>query len=232
MVDAILDNPALAALNYGQADLGRISELAAVYDPRVSPLAGVVEPSTQALRELAQLVPPATGIAVLGATAELPESPRWQLIRVMPLKQMICDAPPTEFEAFEDLRDADVAEMLELAQLTEPGPFLERTIAMGRYVGVRSGGRLVAMAGERMKPPGWIEISGVCTHPEARGFGLASRMVTTLLAHCFAQDQRAFLHVVEGSPSEQTAIGVYERLGFRLRRSLFAHVLLRTEEAP
>jgi predicted GNAT family acetyltransferase len=100
---------------------------------------------------------------------------------------------------------------------------------MGRYIGVRDQDRLLAMAGERMKPPGWIEISAVCTRPEARGRGYASRMVSNLLAGCMSGDQRAFLHVVDGSPSEQTAIGVYQSVGFRHRKDIFAHVLLRID---
>ncbi|MCZ6710340.1 MAG: GNAT family N-acetyltransferase [Gammaproteobacteria bacterium] len=148
----------------------------------------------------------------------------------MHLHQMVCESPPAETEPFDELGAADVPNMVELAELTEPGPFLERTVEMGRYIGVRDAGRLVAMAGERMKPPGWIEVSGVCTHSDARGQGYASRMVTNLVANCIAQGQRAFLHVVVGSPSEKTAVGVYESVGFRRRRGMYAHVLLRREE--
>jgi len=172
-----------------------------------------------------------TGVGVLATEPQLPTSPMWQPVRVMRLHQMVCESPPTETEPFDELTAADVSAMVELAELTEPGPFLERTIEMGRYIGVRDGGRLVAMAGERMKPPGWVEISGVCTHSAARGQGYASRMVANLLANCFAHDQRAFLHVVVDSPSEKTAIGVYESVGFRHRKEIYAHVLLRNAEA-
>ena len=227
MVDHVLDNPAFAALNYGQANLGRTSALSAVYDPKVSPLAGIAELSAAALGELAGLVSPGTGIGVLATEAVLPASPKWQPVRVMRLHQMVCETPPEELESFDELGTADVPNMIALAELTEPGPFLERTIEMGRYVGVRRSGRLVAMAGERMKPPGWTEISGVCTHADARGQGYASRMVTNLLAECFAHDQCAFLHVIVGSPSEETAIGIYESVGFRHRKAVYAHVLLR-----
>jgi ribosomal protein S18 acetylase RimI-like enzyme len=232
MVDHVLDNPALAALNHGQANLGRTSELAAVYDSQVSPLAGINEPSADALAQLARLVSPGTGIGVLATQPKLPASAAWRPIQVMQLHQMVCESPPVETEPFDELGAADAPAMVALAELTEPGPFLERTIEMGRYIGVRDAGRLVAMAGERMKPPGWVEISGVCTHSAARGQGYASRMVTNLVADCIAHDQRAFLHVVVGSPSEKTAIGVYESVGFRRRKEIYAHVLLRDEEAP
>jgi len=231
MVDRVLDNPAFAALSYGQAKLGRTSELAAVYDPQVSPLAGIAEPSAEALAELAPLVSPGTGVGVLSTEPLLPASPLWQSVRLMRLHQMVCQTPPAQTEPFDELGATDVAAMIELAELTEPGPFLERTIEMGRYIGVRDSDRLVAMAGERMRPPGCTEISGVCTHSAARGQGYASRMVTNLVADCMAHDQRAFLHVVVDSPSEKTAIGIYESVGFRHRREVYAHVLLRNEEA-
>ena len=227
MTDHLLDNPAFAALKGEQAGLGRSGELAAVYDPVVSPLAGIAEPTPDALRDLAELVLPGAGVGVLSIQTALPQVNAWRLVRVMQLHQMVCETPPGEPESFEELAPSDAQEMVALAELTEPGPFLERTIEMGRYVGVRGGGRLVAMAGERMKPPGWTEVSGVCTYPEARGRGLASALVLNVMARCFAQGRRAFLHVVAGSPSEETAIGVYEKLGFRRRSSIYAHVLLR-----
>jgi ribosomal protein S18 acetylase RimI-like enzyme len=227
MSDDLLDNPAFAALQHAHAGLGRASELAAVYDPLVSPLAGLSEATPEALLDLAGLVPSGAGVGVLSTQPRLPESAGWRLLRVMPLHQMVCETPPGQPEPFDELTPSDAPEMVALAELTEPGPFLQRTIEMGRYVGVRSGGRLVAMAGERMKLPGCTEVSGVCTHPDARGRGLALRMVLNVLAECFARGDRAFLHVVAGSPSETAAIGIYERLGFEHRRPIYAHVLLR-----
>ncbi len=232
MSDGLLDNPVLAALNYAQDQLGRCSERAAVYHPDVSPLAGVSEPLPAALRELAQLVPVGSGVGVVHIEAGLPELPEWRPIQVICLHQMVCEEPFAEAEEFDDLSLSDVADMLELAQATDPGPFLKRTIEMGRYVGVRRNGRLVAMAGERMKPPGWVEISGVCTHPDGRGHGYASRLVVALLKDCFATGQRAFLHVREGSSSEARATAIYERLGFRHRRDMFGHFLQRTDANP
>ena len=229
---AVLDNPVLAALNYSQDELGRCSERAAVYHPGISPLAGITGPLTPALQELAQLVPEGSGVGVVYVEEELPELPEWRPLGVMCLHQMVCDEPTAETEEFDDLALSDVPDMLELAQATDPGPFLERTIEMGRYVGVRRNGRLVAMAGERMKPPGWVEISAVCTHPDGRGHGYASRLVAALLNDCFVTQQRAFLHVRKGSASEASATAIYERLGFRHRRDIFGHFLQRTGATP
>lgn len=108
-----------------------------------------------------------------------------------------------------------VPEMLDLVARTRPGPFWSRTRELGTYLGVRENGALVAMAGERLRPPGWTEISAVCTAPEARGRGYAARLVTALVARVLTRGERPFLHVAEANTG---AIALYERLGFRLRK--------------
>jgi predicted GNAT family acetyltransferase len=113
------------------------------------------------------------------------------------------------------LGPADVPEMLALADRTKPGPFLPRTIEMGTYLGIRQGGALVAMAGERMHPPGWTEISAVCTDEAWRSHGFASRLIRALAAGIRARGETPFLHVVAANTN---AIKLYEALGFRLRR--------------
>ena len=103
--------------------------------------------------------------------------------------------------------------MLELAERTRPGPFAIRTHEMGRYIGVRENGRLIAMSGERMAPGAWTEVSGVCTHPDARGRGLAARMVGETIAGIVERGERPFLYVLVESPSFDTAVALYELLG-------------------
>lgn len=112
------------------------------------------------------------------------------------------------------LGEADVPEMLALTRLTNPGPFLERTIEMGDYIGVRDGGKLVTMAGERFRVPGWTEISAVCTAPTHRGQGLATRLLRAVAAGIEARGEGVFLHVVS---SNVGAIRLYESLGFSIR---------------
>lgn len=109
----------------------------------------------------------------------------------------------------------DVPDMLALAKLTEPGPFLPRTFELGRYVGLRREGRLVAMAGERFRLPGFVEVSAVCTHPEIRREGLGGELTLNVAHAIRAGGDEAFLHVLE---SNENAIRLYLKLGFVIRR--------------
>lgn len=130
--------------------------------------------------------------------------------------QMIAgDLPPTSDLVVEELGLADAEDMLALAQLTEPGPYFIRTRELGRYVGVRRAGRLVAMAGERFRVPGFVEISAVCTHADVRGKGLAGGLTLDVARSIRAQGDEAFLHVLD---SNENAFRLYLKLGFTVRR--------------
>ena len=109
----------------------------------------------------------------------------------------------------------DVPEMLALVGRTKPGPFLPRTIDMGTYLGIRRHGHLVAMAGERLHPPRWTEISAVCTDPAFRGEGLATRLVRAVAHGIRERGERPLMHA---AAANERAIGLYLHLGFRLRR--------------
>lgn len=124
--------------------------------------------------------------------------------------------------AFETLGDADAVEMLALATLTEPGPFFEKTHRLGDFIGVKQGGRLVAMAGERMKPDGFTEVSGVCTHPDWRGRGYAAGLMRVVTARILARGETAFLHSYAANAG---AISLYESLGFSVRSPVTFTVL-------
>jgi predicted GNAT family acetyltransferase len=113
------------------------------------------------------------------------------------------------------LGPADVPEMLDLVARTRPGPFLPRTIELGGYLGIRRDGALAAMAGERLRPPGWTEISAVCTDPAFRGNGLASRLTLAVAAAITARGEQPFLHAASDNAA---ALRLYASLGFRLRR--------------
>lgn len=125
----------------------------------------------------------------------------------------LTDAPEPRAVA---LGPEDVPEMMALVERARPGPFLPRTVEMGRYVGIRDGGgALIAMAGERLRPTGWTEISAVCTDGAHRGTGLATRLVRAVAAGIRARGEEPFLHVAE---TNTNAIRLYESLGFERRR--------------
>ena len=138
--------------------------------------------------------------------------------------QMVCTEvgppaiPPRGKPALVPLSQADSTEMMALVELTEPGPFAERTHEVGRYVGIRTGdGQLVAMAGERSRLTGHIEISAVCTHPAHRGRGYADLLVRELCSGALAGGSAPFLHV---RSDNHTARRAYERIGFTTRRKM------------
>ncbi|HVK42142.1 MAG TPA: GNAT family N-acetyltransferase, partial [Phenylobacterium sp.] len=118
----------------------------------------------------------------------------------------------------------DAPQMLALATLTAPGPFFARTHQLGRFVGVKAGGQLVAMAGERMRPPGHTEVSGVCTHPDHRGRGYAAGLMLEVAARIRARGEIPFLHSYAHNTG---AIALYQALGFDFRRELIMTTLTR-----
>jgi predicted GNAT family acetyltransferase len=72
------------------------------------------------------------------------------------------------------------------------------------------------MAGERLHPAGWTEISAICTDEAWRGHGLAARLILAVGAEIRVRGEIPFLHALTTNP----AIGLYEKLGFRHRRAL------------
>ena len=146
-----------------------------------------------------------------------PVPPGWCVEVQAAVRQMVCAPTPPDIVDPIGLRPLgvdDVAQAMALARLTRPGPFGPRTIELGEYFGVFDGGRLVAMAGERMAAGRLREVSGVCTHPDARGQGLARRLVAHLLARQHGRGLTSFLHVMADNPP---AIRLYESLGFASR---------------
>ncbi|KAA9155405.1 GNAT family N-acetyltransferase [Amycolatopsis acidicola] len=209
----VLDNPSWSSLTGPHAGFAERHGQVLRYPVDMSPFLGVPsEPGPEAWADVAGLVGPG-GTVVIAAPSGVPED--WTVLDITPGVQLVDDG----VEGAEDpeavvLTGADVPEMLELVARTRPGPFLKRTVEMGTYLGIRREGRLVAMAGERMHPPGWTEISAVCTDAEFRGQGLGTRLVLAVVARIRARGDRPFLHA---AASNTGAIRLYESLGFRLR---------------
>lgn len=213
---AVLDNPTWHSLAGPHASFAIGDDLVRRYPSDVAPFVAVrTWEDPRVWNALVELVGPDAEIG-LSATDELPPE-GWEILgrgEGVQLVQTEALSPRPDGEAVV-LGVADVPEMLALVERNEPGPFRPRTHELGRYVGFRREGKLIAMAGERLHPEGWTEISAVATDVEHRGQGLASRLVLDVAFHIQERGDRALLHA---AATNAGAIAVYERLGFTLRR--------------
>lgn len=221
----ILDRPALHALRTRHADHATRSGKAYRYDPDVAPFVVMEDDSDQAFADLAGLVLPGRVSILLQADGIAPP-PGTVLEMAADGVQMVAGeiAPPEDDLPVIALGEADAQEMVALAALTRPGPFLPRTHLLGGYFGIRHAGRLAAMAGERLQVPGYTEVSAVCTHPDFRGKGYANHLTRLVATRIAARGETPFLHTFAANAA---AIRIYERLGFTLRRMMKVTVLRR-----
>ena len=227
--EVLLDNPIWHSLATGHAHLAIGAHegqgLARRYPSSIGPLAAFQEPTSEAYADLAAIVPEGD-VAVL-LHREQQEAPAgWQLRRGGGIVQMVCRAVPDEprlAEAIGPLGSPDFPEMLALANMTEPGPFCDQTATLGGFLGVRVDGRLAAMAGQRLLPTGFAEVSAVCTHPDFRGRGLARALVSAVARNIYAGGRVPFLTSFEANTG---AIRVYQQVGFVLRRTFHLAVLM------
>jgi ribosomal protein S18 acetylase RimI-like enzyme len=221
-----LDNPVWHALCGPHATLAEGSGGARRYRREYTEFAAVVDGTdADAWHALGDLVGPG-GFALL-VTDDAPPA-GWLLVGAFPVRQMVFDREAEPIEAaiasdgnasVQPLDASDAAAMTALIAATEPGPWSTRTHELGEFVGIRVDGRLVAMAGQRMRLPHAVEISAVCTDPAYRGCGYAGVAVTAITARTAASGLLPFLHVRDDNIA---AIRVYERLGYRTRRLLRA----------
>jgi ribosomal protein S18 acetylase RimI-like enzyme len=228
---SVLDDPVGQSLTGRHAHLARRLGRAATYLTDVATFSAVpAAPDAKDWADLVELLGPGAFADMFSCPAVPP--PSWEPVFSLEGRQMIRpggdrpDGPGAESGAGLVVLGPDsVPEMLGLVARTRPGPFWPRTLELGTYLGVRVDGTLVAMAGERLRPPGWTEISAVCTAPGARGRGHAARLVGALAARIAARGERPFLHVAEANTG---AIALYERLGFTTRK----HVTFRGFRTP
>ena len=218
-----LDRPAWSALTGRQAPLALGDERALRFDPAFALFAAAADASTESLAALGALNTSPNGLGMIEAGD--PPIPPGAVVRSKAAGvQMVAAAlnGGGRPAAFEPLGEADAAAMLALATLTVPGPFFDKTHRLGDFVGVKIDGRLVAMAGERMKPDGFTEVSGVCTHPDFRGRGYAGALMRMVTGRILERGEQAFLHAY----ADRTAtIALYETLGFRVRTPVTYTVL-------
>lgn len=226
-----LDRPAWSALTtrWAPLALGTPGECLRL-DPAYGPFSGTADGSAANLAGLAALAaadPSDLWTLEPDEAAAIATTPPGLTVRGRAVvDQMVVEALWPEGRPLtapiETLGETDAPEMLALATLTRPGPFARRTHAFGGFVGIRRDGRLAAMAGERLKIPGFSEVSGVCTHPDHRGQGFAAALMRKVVAGILGRGETAFLHVYAANAG---AIALYESLGFRRRRSVILTVL-------
>ena len=216
---ALLDNPIWNALCTEHAALAEGDGRARRYPAAIGPLSGIPDQSLESYAKLRELAGEHLVVAFSREPFRIPAG--WQQIRDGELVQMVRESPPADLSwishaPFRQLTAADAPAMVALAELTEPGPFRLRTMELGNFYGILHDDRLVAMSGKRMHLPGMVEVSGVCTDPEARGRGYAAQLMSVVIDEIEREGKTPFLHAFASNP----AVRLYERLGFRISRRL------------
>lgn len=224
----LLDNVPWHSLTGPQAHASTGTGAVRRYAPGFSPIIAFADPERPNLAPLDPYCEPGEHLYCGGWSGPVPAG--WQVDAEATMIKMVWEAPAPAAPADETLAAVrlgaeHVPQMLELVALTKPGPFGPRTIELGEHFGVFEGKHLVAMAGERMFAAPLREISGVCTHPDHQGRGLARRLMELLLRRELQRNEMPFLHVMRDN---HHARRLYERMGFRDRQALIARVLSRT----
>ncbi|MCD8741600.1 GNAT family N-acetyltransferase [Mucilaginibacter roseus] len=221
----VLENPAWHALLTGNAPLAIGSERVKFFDEEVSPFVGLVSNTTDNFTELADLLPHER-VCVFIDPAQISVPAPWQVLNCVECYQMVFSGKAVKISAGEvavvDLTDEHIPQMLALTQATNPGPFSQQTIRFGHYKGIFDGDKLVAMAGQRLTPSPYAELSAVCTHPDYLGRSYAKLLLMSQIERLLKSGGVPYLHVRHDN---ERAIGVYKSLGFTATRKLFFHVI-------
>lgn len=212
---SLLDRPIWHALNQRQSAYAIGAARARRFIPEVGLFAATRDDTPEAHADLAELVRQ-HGPTVLLQVGDIPVPAGTKAQMTMLGVQMVARQiePLNPAAPVERLSAADAPAMLALATATQPGPFFTRTHELGNFWGVKTDGRLVAMAGERMKLPGYTEVSAVCTDPAHRSKGYAALLSRTVATQILNRDETPMLHAYA---SNTTAVRLYEALGFELR---------------
>jgi predicted GNAT family acetyltransferase len=218
-----LDQPIWNALNTRQQGLAEDGGRARRYPTAIAPFADMSDMSVESFAALGALMSK-NDQAVLFTQDAVAPPPEFKILLAATGEQMIGTpaASPGNTDDVVRLGVDDVPAMMELTALTKPGPFALRTHELGTYLGVKIDGRLVAMAGERMKPAEFTEITAVCVHPDYRGRGYAQRLLGAVARQIAARGEIPFLHVFSDNAG---AIALYRRQGMEIRRRLHVTVL-------
>jgi ribosomal protein S18 acetylase RimI-like enzyme len=218
-----LDRPIWSALTTRQQDIAEGGALARRYPPAIGPFADMVDMSPRSFAALGELLA-GSEIGVLFTPDAVAVPDEFRILLAETGEQLIGTPAEAAISGVEPvtLGAADVAEMITLTELTKPGPFSARTHELGTFMGIRVDGKLVAMAGERMKPANFTEMTAVCVHPDHRGRGYGQVLLAAVSRQMVARGEIPFLHVFTSNTS---AIALYQRQGMEIRRRLHVTVL-------
>jgi len=218
-----LDHPIWTALITRQQGLAEGGALARRYPPAIGPFAAMVDTSPQSFAELGALMSGSDHVVLFTPDPVNPPA-QFKNLLAKTGEQMIGTPANAASGGAEIVRlgAADVSDMIELTKLTNPGPFAARTHELGTFLGIKVDGRLAAMAGERMKPGHYTEITAVCVHPDHRGCGYAQTLLGAVARGIVARGDVPFLHVFSDN---EGAIALYRRQGMEIRRRLCVTVL-------
>ena len=224
MTPHILDNPAWNALNSANSDLALGNDHAKFFPEEISPFAGLKNYDKQSFRELYDLIS-AGRVVLIPVNHQLKIPAYWKLLNHVKAIQMTFNNTevPTVLEpGIVSLSKEDIPKMLALTELTQPGPFFKRTIEFGNYKGILNSGELIAMAGQRMHPYNYVEISAVCTHPDHTGKGYGTSLINDQVRKIIEEGNIPFLHA---RADNEAAIKLYKRLGFTVINEMNIYVL-------
>jgi ribosomal protein S18 acetylase RimI-like enzyme len=211
----ILDRPAWSALTTRHAALSEGGDLARRYDPTIVPFAAARDDSAESLKALGGLAGAGETMILIQADAIILPKGYVADLTATGVQMILKRTPPrASDERVERLTEADAPDMVSLATLTKPGPLTLRALALGEFFGVKVDGRLVAMAGERMKADDFTEVSGVCAHPDVQGRGLGKLLSIFMTHRVLDRGETPFLHAFA---TNKPAISLYESIGFELR---------------
>ncbi|MFD0750411.1 GNAT family N-acetyltransferase [Mucilaginibacter calamicampi] len=223
-IDAVLNNPVWHALNSGNHHLGQGNERVKYFNGEVSPFVALRESTDQNFMELYHMLA-GTPISLFATPIQLNIPAPWKIVACVHGLQMIHNTIPVKNDhthSVSTLLTSHCTEMVNLAKLTNPGPFGMRTIDFGHYQGVFDNNKLVAMAGQRMHAFNYAEISAVCTHPEYTGKGYARQLVTNQINRILAASDIPYLHVKHDN---KRAVDLYQSLGFSVRGNMYFYIL-------
>ncbi|MEP7252381.1 MAG: GNAT family N-acetyltransferase [Ginsengibacter sp.] len=226
MIDDILDNPVWNAMISSNNKLATGNDHVKIFQQDVGPFAGMKNFKRESFEELYDLVP--TGrIVVIFTPVYLDIPGYWKMIEVINALQMTFEGPKQVSNRHHEivpLEKSHAPQMIALTKLTNPGPFLQRTIEFGNYKGIFLSGQLLSMAGQRLHAWQYVEVSAVCTHPDHTGKGYSKSLINNQVDLIVGRGEIPFLHV---KAENEHAIDLYKHLGFAVRKVMNIYVLQR-----